>query len=173
MRAIKQITLEWLNRFKPQIVKLGAMTKSDIRNIWILPSERRDIDLSTIEYHYNAPLYQKMIFRYSNCKFSAPSFFRQIDPFNQQRMLDYFSFVEIDASELIEFFAWIANGLGSYDITVLEFNDFNDELCQKSTYVQKWQDNQVTFFCDLPEQVKLDLINRYNKECVDAYNDMQ
>jgi len=87
-------------------------------------------------------------------------------------MLDYFSFVEIDASELIEFFAWIANGLGSYDITVLEFNDFNDELCQRSTYVQKWSANQVTFFFDLSEKVKLDLINRYNKECVDAYNDM-
>jgi hypothetical protein len=169
---MKRITIDWLNQFKPQLVKLSNMTECDIRNIWILPNESRDVDLTTIEYSYNAPLYQKMIFRYRQCEYSAPGFFRQIDVFNQQRMLDYFSLIEIDACELVEFFAWIKNGLGSYDLTVLEFNEFTNELCQRSNYVQKWKANQVTFFFDLSDQLKLSLIYRYNKECVDAYNEM-
>lgn len=163
---MKRITQAWLTKFKPQIINLSNMTEDDIRSIWIQPNESTDVDLSKIEYNYDIPLYQKMIFRYRNCNHSAPSFFRQIDPYNQRRMLAWFLLFEIDASELIEFFAWIANGLGSYNITVLEFNDFSEELLQKSTYIQKWKNNQVTFFLDLPEQIKLNLIDQYNKECV-------
>ncbi|MCJ7637199.1 MAG: hypothetical protein MUO21_06880, partial [Nitrososphaeraceae archaeon] len=74
--------------------------------------------------------------------------------------------------ELIEFFAWIANGLGAYDIVMLEFNDFSDELHQKSTYIPKWRKNQITFFFELPVTIQASLLARYNEECVDAYNEI-
>ena len=172
MITLHHITQEWLGRYKTQIMNLSDMTEDDIRKIWIRPGEDPNVDLSTIVYNYDIPLYQKMIFRYRHCSHSAPAFFRQIDPGNQMRMLAYFLLFGHNVRELIEFFAWIANGLGAYDIVMLEFNDFSDELHQQSTYIPKWKKNQITFFFELPEGIQASLLARYNKECVDAYNEI-
>ena len=169
---MQHLTNDKINRYKKELVKLGHMTEQDIQNIWIKSGEEKTTDLSIIEYHWNSPLYYKMIFRLRNCERSGPRFFRQIDPCNQRVMLDYFSLFSRECSEILEFFAWIANGLGSYNITMLEFNDYNEELIEKSNYVKLWKENQIDFFFELPDLLKNKLIDQYNKDCVDSYNEM-
>ena len=158
------------------------MTEEDIRTIWIEGNEDPNVDLATIEYNYDIPLYQKMIFRFRNCRFSVPQFYHQIDPGNQRVMLLHYCKEELmqltlqltctNDNEIMEFVAWLANGLGSYDITMIEFDHFSQELIEKSTFVKLWQKNQVEFFFGLPEEKKLDLLKRYNKECIDSYNEL-
>ena len=172
MRKMKHITLEDLNLHKEKLVKLSYMTKTDIRNIWITVDEDKNVDLESIEYHWSIPLYQKMIFRFINCDMSVPQFFHQIDICNQGSMLYYFKFFAYDSRELVEFFAWIANGLGAYNICLLQFDKYDEELCQNSSFVKLWKENQITFFFGLNEKKQNDLIDQYNKEEVDAYNKM-
>ena len=192
MFALHRITLQWIAKFKLQLLKLSYLTEEDIRDIWIRQGEDMTVDLSTIIYNYDIPLYQKMIFRFRNCNNSAVRFFHQIDPCNQGIVLRRFGLIfnnmtEVSelcntknpielllrgTGELVEFFSWIANGLGSYNITMLEFNDFNEELCQKSSFVKSWSKNQVEFFFGLSEQKQQELIDQYNKECVDSYNEL-
>ena len=172
MFPMKHITLEQLNRYKEKLVAFSNITEENIRSIWIKDGEDPNVDLTTIEYNWDIPLYQKMIFRFRNCNKSAPAFFRQIDPGNQQRMLWFFILFGLRDNEIIEFFAWIANGLGVYNITKLEFDDYNEQLVTQSTLVPKWRENQITFFFDLDEDKKANLIKEYNKDCVDKYNEI-
>lgn len=172
---MKHITLPWLSRHELHLKQISLMSEEDIRTIWIKPSEDKSVDLSTITYNYDIPLYQKMIFRFRQCSLSAPRFFQQIDPGNQQVMLCHFvhNYVTIkELQELMEFMAWISNGLGIYDVTRLEFNEYSEELVQQSTFVKLWQANQVTFFFGLSEEKKLELLKRYNIDCVDSYNQL-
>ena len=189
---MNHITLVAIEKFKSKLIKFSKMTEEDIMAIWIEPSNGEDvtIDLSKIEYKWDIPLYQKMIFRYRNCQHSAPRFVHQLTPGNQNQVLHYFDltmdisqlaeyilnkegpFHSLYSRDLIEFFAWIANGLGSYDIVMLEFNDFNDELLENSSFVNNWTSNQIEFFFELGLEQQERLLTRYNRECVDSYNDL-
>lgn len=180
---MKQVTLDLLEKYKQLFLKISYMTENDIRNIWIKGDEDENVDLATIEYNYDIPLYQKMIFRFRNCQLSAPRFYHQIDPGNQRVMLLHFckdELIELTLqltctkdNEIMEFLAWLANGLGIYDIVIIEFDNYNNELSDKSTFVKLWQKNQVEFFFGLTQDKQISLVKRYNKECVDSYNELQ
>jgi len=142
------------------------MKEEDVRALWILPGE--DPDISDLKYHWNIPLYQKMIFRFRQCEQSPFRFCNQIDPVNQDRMMSYYQIYDLFEKQLINFFSWLKNGLGVYDLYELDGMKYNtNELSQSA---QLWKVNEIKFFFGIDRQAQTVLINRYNKECIDKYN---
>ena len=84
---MKSITTTYINQYHKQLTNLSNMTEEDIKSMWIMPNE--DSDISNLQYNWNIPLYQKMIFRFRQCEQSPFRFCNQIDPVNQYRMMMY------------------------------------------------------------------------------------
>ncbi len=101
-----------------------------------------------------------------------------LNPCNQQLLLRYFFGGDSQKmSETIEFFAYISNTLGIYDIVDLEreyVNEKQKNICiENSIWANIWkQYPDVVFFFLLPTSTQQNLINKYNKKCVDYYNDI-
>ena len=84
----------WLT-WSGQIYSLLELNESDIQAIWRKPSEpelKTQQDYDDLEYGWNIPLYQKMIFRLRNCPFDGKGFYfwNQIDPCNRALLVNYF-----------------------------------------------------------------------------------
>lgn len=163
-----RITFSFINKYRKQLDQLSEMKEEDVRVIWIQPGE--DSDITNLQYNWNIPLYQKMIFRFRQCVQSPFRFCNQIDPNNQYRMMFYYQIYDDFKNQLINFFAWLKNMLGVYDLFELDGTlDQIDEI-DKSPIYQLWKVNEIKFFFGIDEQKQLVLINRYNVDCIDKYN---
>lgn len=165
---MQSISFNFINKYHKQLDQISKMRKEDIRALWIQSGESSDI--SNLQYNYDIPLYQKMIFRFRQCEQSPFRFCNQIDPVNQSRMMFYFKIYDDNENQLINFFAWLKNGLGPYDLFELDGTLDQVKDIEKSQLYQLWKINEIKFFFGINEQKRNLLINRYNKECIDTYN---
>ncbi len=145
----KEINLNQLLNNKLKLLIISQITKEDIKSIFKLSSDP-DIGCD-FEYHYNIPLYAKMIQRFKNNNNSVIQLHNQITP-GYQNMLrgKYHLYDQID---IFNHFAWMENSLGSYHILALT----NDEG------VRQWKQNSIQFFFGLERDKQLILINDYNE----------
>lgn len=191
MNRMQHITRKWIYEYKDQFIKMSNITEFDIQKMWIHSGEEELTEFSEIEndlktgaYKNMRPLYQKMIFRFLIASRSPSRLAKQIDPVNRQRFLEYFNIYDYRGDELIEFMAWIINGLGSYDIiNLIQFTgkyddialeallNFPDNLEETAEY-KLWKTNEIVFFFGMNEKIQNVLIDQYNKNCVDTYNKM-
>lgn len=163
---MKHITHALINKYKTNILNLSHITEAEIRDIWHNPGEEYLTDFTSLIYDFDIPLYQKMIFRFRNGSNLAVILYQGCDPSNKRRILYTYNMFYEEVSDLMEFFAWIANGLGIHHINIIAQNDGDD-----FDYVTKWKENNIEFFFSLTDSEQNKLINQFNKECVDAYND--
>lgn len=161
----RYITIDWLNQYRSNLIEFSNITESQIRDIWFRKGETHLEDFSALEYDSDAPLYQKMIFRFRNGGNLASRLCNQIDPSNQSLILCYFGMTWNDGRELIDFFAWISNSLGIYHILELE-----GCIKENSTYIKIWKENDINFFFSLPLEKQIILINKCN-EMLKRYNE--
>lgn len=161
------ITLDWINNNKIGLLHLALLCENDIKNLWIQNIDEDVENLQTLVYRYDAPLYQKMIWRFRNCKNNPCVFFIQIDPSNQNYLIQkYFGYSSryYNNKQLLEFFAWIKNMLGEYDLR---------DLDKSGQLINLWKNNnEIDFFFMANILVQNNLISRYNRECVDRYNEI-
>jgi len=165
---MQHITFDFINRYRKQLNQISEMKEEDIRAMWIQPGESSDI--SNLQYNWSIPLYQKMIFRFRQCEQSPFRFCNQIDPNNQGRVMSYYKIYDDFSNQLINFFAWLKNGLGIYDLFELDGTLEQIKDIEKSQLYQLWKINEIKFFFGINGQKKNRLINRYNVECIDSYN---
>ena len=170
MQQLKHISADQLEDYHQKLKQFSDMDEFTIRDIWKLSDDPTVDDLSNLKYHWNLPLYQKMILSYWQCDRIASKFYRVSDDSNQQRLLRHFNMDWKEFDDYIEFFAWISNGLAIYEINQMDSGGVKDY--KTSEYVQKWKKNDVDFFFWLPVEQKTLLVKRYNKECVDRFNAM-
>lgn len=165
---MQHITFDFINKYSKQLNQLSEMKEEDVRALWIQPGESPDI--SNLQYNWNIPLYQKMIFRFRQCEQSPFRFCNQIDPVNQSRMMSYYQIYDDYGNQLINFFAWLKNGLGVYDLFELDGTLDQIKDVDKSQLYQLWKINEIKFFFGIDEQKRCLLIDRYNADCIDNYN---
>ena len=198
---MRRLDLEEFDLRKDHLLRFSSLTEKDIQRIWgnNQIDQIDQIDLSDLQYHLNAPLYQKMIFRYRTCSNQAACLWNAIDQINRRILLNYFELSDINArlpfsiaadvsdeefnrlskeyirddGNLVEFLAWIANMLGPIDIFQLEGLSNNLMLGERysiSKYYPLWMKNSIEFFFSLPIKKQQILIDRYNHREVDEYN---
>jgi len=117
-----------------------------------------------------------MIFRFRNCNNSPFAFIKQLDSVNQQIPLRYFKIYtdhDYELYELIEFFGWLKNYFNIYGILDL-FSDTMTTISEarESEPYNLWLQNEIIFFFGIDTNYQQKLINKYNVECVDSYNNL-
>lgn len=162
---MRHISLDWINKYKDNLINFSNITEYDIQDIWHNPSEPFLTDFSLLQYDYDIPLYQKMIFRYRNGYNLATNLYQGCDPCNKRKLLYHFDMLYDNIYEIIDFFAWISHGLGPYHIKELKPADENDN------YLLKWKANNIEFYFSLSDDLQIKLVNKFNKTCIDKYND--
>lgn len=159
---MKYIDLNTINKYKNNLFNFSNLTEEQIRTIWCKDNKEFVGDLSKIIYNYNIPLYQKMIFRLRNELNSSCNFYKGCDPHNQTILLNFFNMNRYEGNNIIEFFAWITNWLNKFEVK---------KLTDKMEIIQLWiNKNSILFFFSLEENKQKHLIEKYNKECIDVYN---
>jgi hypothetical protein len=130
---------------------------------------------SKLVYNWNIPLCAKMMFRFRETRRCPARLYRQIDPGNRQRFLRHFGIPSYipNTQSMMEFFAWIKDNLGGYDIVRLE-GLYEIENCENSPMYKNWSRlmNEIQFYYSLTSEQKDILISRFNKEVVEPYNRM-
>ena len=170
MLAMKHISLDKLYDYKEKLKQFSQLNEYNIRDIWRLVDDPFIENLNNLKYHWDMPLYQKIIFRYLNADRMASKLYRGLDCGNQRKLLDHFNMNWNEFHGIIEFFAWISNSLAVFEISQMECPEIKNY--QKSQYVKKWKENDIHFFFDLPLDKQNHLIQRYNVECIDRFNEM-
>ena len=170
MQPLKRISLDQLVDYHQKLKQFSHLNEYNIRDIWKLSDEVTVDDLHDLKYHSNSPLYQKMIFRFRHSDRITSKFYRGLDPYNQEILLTHFNMNRKEYHDYIEFFAWISNGLSIVEINKMDHDGVKDY--KSSDYVQRWKRNDIEFFFWLPTNQQKSLIGRYNRECVDRFNEM-
>jgi len=144
---------------KHNIAKMSKLTEHDIMDVWIESDEDPVKDLSKIVYSYDAPLYQKMIWRFRQTK-SPTLLHNEIDPCNRKILLRYFDLDHWNLynkfnNRLLEFFVWLKSQHFSQE-------DFTDQE-KADKHLRDWKENEMVFFINLLECDQQRLINKYNE----------
>lgn len=118
--------MEWLT-WSTQIERLLKVDEEDLQKIWRRPEEpelKSPLDFKQLQYHWQAPLYQKMIFRLRNCPPQGKGFYfwNQIDPINRSRLLNYFQMENcMQVENILNMLIWYFNSyFGKNDTAFFE-----------------------------------------------------
>lgn len=183
----RHLTLALFKEHEISIRKLASMKYADIRDLWISDGEPW---YSTAEsavakaYDFNEPLYVKMTRRFLNESSSRPAvFYRQVDPDNQAKIFRRFEFRDTSKEyqsgtasnvchEIIEFLAWISNMLGKHDILQIAESLYGSATKEHNErFFEYWQKKPIKWFLNLLTDVEQQsLFDKYNKTCLDAWN---
>jgi len=166
---MEEVTLKIIKSNEVALISMSYMTDEDIRKVWGDPND--GVDLVNLEYHWNIPLYQKMIFRFRHSSKSPFAFCNSCDPSNMERMPNYYG-IYSNVKTLVYFFAWIKNQLciiDFYDMFVTDKTWHMDKAKELPEY-KFWLVNEIVFFFNLFKDQQVKLIDRYNKDCVETYN---
>jgi hypothetical protein len=110
------ITSGQLSSQRAQLVAFSEFGEEDIRKVWgSLGSSTKTDDLAQLQYDPAGPLCHKLIFRFRQYDRSPSRFAHGIDPGKQQFILFRYRLER----DVVEFFAWLKNGLGIYDLYML------------------------------------------------------
>jgi hypothetical protein len=148
---------------------MSKMSEQDVIKMWGGPD---DFDLEKIQYRWDAPLYEKMLWRFRQNNGSPFAFCHSCDPSNMLRPLDYYNIYNNRNKDLIEFFAWIKNGMGIidfYDLFDANMTMKHDQITEIFPY-KNWKVNEIVFFLNLTVPIQEKIIDKYNINCVDSYN---
>jgi hypothetical protein len=170
--------------FKVPMERFAQITEEDIRKVW----GGSDMKLADLVYKWDLPLGDKMIFRFRGQAQKSPfCLCKQIDGGNQGRLLRYFGFKIYGflGKRLIEFMAWIKNGLAGYSIDEIFSSeriscDETDVLPQDPLsivldyvsidYVSIWHNNnEIQFFFLLDVSDRCKLIQYYTSHILKVY----
>ena len=169
MYKLNHIKLNKINKLEGKLVKFSHINEHDIRDLWYLHKDEYLDDFSQLVYKWDAPLYQKMIFRFRNGNNKATTLYMGCDPCNKQKLMFNYELYESDINEIIYFFGWLTNSLNKYEINeILSLND-KDSLSKNEALLR----NDIVFFFSLSNEQRNLLINKYNIECVDKFNDFK
>ena len=136
------------------------LNEDNIKTLWKKPGEIDIVDYTHIEYSYDLPLYVKFIIRYqTTSRRAAASLYNQLSPGYRNMLLNWYRLYGLEY--IVDFFVWIENSLGSYDISRLEgvFDNSDD-----SNYVKEWRENSIQFFFSLNKETQMSLILRYYED---------
>lgn len=184
-----RIKIDDLITFEDAYLKFEKTNIFDIKRIW-QQSDDTDYDEAYLSneilpYKWEDPLYMKMIHRFRNCRSRIAVMCHQIDLGNQRllilhQLLPFITSIQhssnpslglkqSESKEIlrnvtnieslrtnVEFFAWLSNMLGAHEIKP-------DEL-------QSWNLTPITWFYKLSLPEKTSLVERFNKDEIDAYN---
>lgn len=166
----EKLSIDNLELSRKEFLNLEEISVSDLKKIWF---SQKDVDYSIeyltqkdLPYQWEDPLYMKMVHRFRNCNDRIAVFYHQIDPSNQMLLRN--RYCKSDGKsfhEMLEFFAWISNMIGEYEIK--DMIEGNPDVS-----VNLWKLQPIKFFYKLDESQKNDLIERYNNEEIVAYNDL-
>lgn len=151
------VNLEQFHENKDIFLKMSTMTELDVQIIYKNHNEPLINDFTQLVYHYDAPLSHKMIWRFRNCEHSPSRFYHQIDPICRANFLRYFNIHTENFDKLMEFTAWLKNGLGDYDIRNLASDEAVFIELKKL-----WDINELIFFFSIPLRLQKLLIKKYN-----------
>ena len=158
------LTLELIHKYKNELIHFSNVSESQIRDIWYNEQEEYLTEFGKLEYHWNSPPYQKMIFRYRNGNNLATALYQGCDPVNQKILLRYFRMVYNDVYKIIEFMRWISNYLSAIDILHLENFKYNEMNINNSRLVKQWRENNIVFFFSLQIDQQSNLLQKYIEE---------
>jgi hypothetical protein len=153
-----RVLQETLVNNKDGLMSLYDLTLQDIKTIFKTKGDE-DIDISkeVPEYHWNFPLYMKMIFRFVQGKNCPANLIKGCDGGNKYKIAQY---CKIDPRIILpvsEFFAWIGNGLSYYDVAQM----IDEE------HAKTWKnENSIKFFFSLDDEQKEQFVDKYNTTAI-------
>ena len=159
------ITSDEINTYKDKLIRLSNITEVNIMNIWFTRNDLRDEDLGKLVYYYDAPVYQKMIWRFRNSEKSPAFLYNGCDPCNKEKLLKWFGLSNFElnnrfGNRLMEFFVWLKSSYSEYQCkNLLQSND----TLYVHTCINNWNINEITFFFGLLSSDQQKLIDEYNK----------
>lgn len=183
------LTLELFATYKKAFLKFEDILPHHIRDIWIKKGDHVYPDSyiaigETIPYKYEDPLYMKFVHRFVNCQYRPAQFYHQIDAAAQYVFLGKTTLNTVHPFFtrhcMVDFFAWISNMLGSYDVEEIykkyvmkgsesltnsqrsTSKDSSDDEIAVKGFIVKWSRLPIFWFYDLPDSVKKDLIEKFN-----------
>ncbi len=168
--------------------KIEYISLENIKKIWIKDDDveysEEYLQQKNLPYKWEDPLYMKMVHRFRNCNYKIAQFMHQIDPglfllgskilfFNEffscegnqllvMAELIYIFNIDLDIRSglnIMEFFAWISNMKGAYDILLLKEKNDDD-----ATFLDLWQAKPIDFFYRLPRDRQLLLLDEFNQK---------
>src|SRR6266567_457183 len=112
----KPIYHDMITKYSDFLEKISEMHWEHIQCIWRLPDEAHITSIYDIKYSPDAPLYQKMILRFYNCRQSPSIFFNSIDSCNKIKLLSYYGSLDKECHDIAYFFVWLKGNFGKYEI---------------------------------------------------------
>lgn len=156
----KPVYYEMITQYNTFLNNFSEMHWEDIQCIWILPNENKITSIYDIKYSPDAPLYQKMILRFYNCRQSPSIFFSSIDPCNKRKLLSYYTGTDKECNDLAYFFVWLKGNFGRYEIIKLSNKLGVDPAELHNDWINY---NEIVFFLALPAFGQKIIINTYYK----------
>lgn len=138
---------------------LSAVTEEQILSFWSRNDEK--VDLEKMTYRWDCSVAEKMVWRLRHCHGSICCFYNQLSPVDQSYLLGRLQLHSTKLHSLILFFAWLGNGLGSFEVGALRPED---EQFTPDEFVQLWRKDQINFYRRLKGIDQEELIGRYNIE---------
>ncbi len=166
----KEVNLEHLLHDKECYLEFEKVGIFDIKRIWLKDSAVDYDDAYVLQeelpYKWQDPLYMKMIHRFRNCNKRIAQFWHQIDVGNQCLLISHTLTPAINRvhgarrnyEELrshVEFFAWISNMLGTYEI---------------KENVDLWRTTPIQWYFECDAETQKELVERFNSGEIIAYN---
>jgi len=167
-----KLDLVTLEKNKPKFLAMSSMGEKEICELWLVQgggeeAAYRNIDLKTIvKYNPLAPLWEKMLWRFRNCSGCTSVMWNQIDPGNQMRLLrehglGNYNYSNQKIPNCMHFFAWLKNGLGLADLSMLLGSSDKTLVMTKET--KRWaQSNAIQYYYNSPEKLQNLLRDAYN-----------
>jgi hypothetical protein len=168
----KEVDLEHLVVDKLSYLEFEKTGILDIKRIWKKVSAF-DVDYDDayvlqdeLPYKWDDPLYMKMVHRFRNCNKRIAQFWHQIDVGNQCILIratlipatTRVGGILRDYNELcsnVEFFAWISNMLGAYEI---------------KQNLDMWKTTPIQWYFELDETTQRELVHRFNSGEIATHN---
>lgn len=167
------ITFDMVKNHTALLLKLQDLNEETIFRIW--KKDNLDLpDLNLITYDANCPLYQKMIFRFRDCKMNPLQLYKQLDPSNRARLILYCgSYLTNEIMIVLEFLAWITNSISRHQLyEIMNLNlDQDQDLDNDKSYqddnnctmnlLEYSRTKTIKFYFELDETIQ--------KRCLDEY----
>ena len=161
------ITLEWLEKYKSQLMSFSQINESQILTIFRKPEE--PIDLTNISE--DSPyVYQTMIHIFRKYGDQALPLYGNCEPADKHRILNHFGMPGDDVG-LTEFFCWFGYGLEEDEFREMfsggEIASSNQPALQGQGDFDLWQTNCIKFYYEqATEDQRTMIIKKYNDERV-------
>ena len=164
---MRRIDRQELLQHQEDFLRISLLSEEDIQNIWRQPRETKlsAEEIRNMRYNYDIPLFQKMIFRFRQNHQQPACFYNNIDMCNQRLFLSYYdlSLMTDSIANGLNFLAWITNMISEYEM---------QQLISDIDLLQEWIKNNISFFFSLEEKHQELLIDKYNIQCIDRYNQL-